>query len=166
MSIRVRYWDLAASSTGEGDWTVGVRMMLSETGLFYVEDVIRGQWTPLERDQVILQTAKMDGQDVRIRIEQEPGSSGKSLSDALVRMLAGYSVDVDRVTGDKVTRAQPLAAQVQAGNVKLVKGEWNRAFLDELHAFPEGAHDDQVDGASGAFNAIAGRGGTPRVRRL
>ena len=165
---QVRFWDLAASSdkAALGDWTAGVRMSVVEAGLFYIEDVVHGQWSPLERDRVILQTAQLDGPDVHIWIEQEPGSAGKSLTDALIRLLVGFTVHAERPTGDKITRAQPFAAQGQAGNVKIVAGQWNRMFLDELHAFPEGAHDDQVDGASGAFNKIAGKNFAPRVRRL
>lgn len=49
----------------------------------------------------------------------------------------------------------PLAAQCEAGNVRLVKGAWNRDFIEELCSFPMGAHDDQCDAAAGAFNKIA-----------
>ena len=36
--------------------------------------------------------------------------------------------------------------------MKLVKGPWNAAYLDELTAFPRGKYSDQVDASSGAFN--------------
>jgi predicted phage terminase large subunit-like protein len=36
-------------------------------------------------------------------------------------------------------------------------GWWNRAFIDELCAFPNGAHDDQVDAASAAFRSLLRR---------
>jgi predicted phage terminase large subunit-like protein len=62
-----------------------------------------------------------------------------------------------RSTGSKVERANPLSAQAEAGNIKLIQGPWIGAFLDELCAFPEGAHDDQVDATSGAFAQIARR---------
>jgi predicted phage terminase large subunit-like protein len=57
-------------------------------------------------------------------------------------------------TKDKEARAKPASAQAQAGNIKLVCGRWNAQFLDELENFPEGAHDDQVDALSGAFNEV------------
>jgi len=50
-----------------------------------------------------------------------------------------------------------LSAQAEAGNVKLVYNphkDWISAYLDEMHAFPTGKHDDQVDGSSGAFNKL------------
>ena len=40
------------------------------------------------------------------------------------------------------------------GNVKLVRGPWNDRYLRTLHSFPEGAHDDEVDASSGAFNDL------------
>jgi predicted phage terminase large subunit-like protein len=66
-------------------------------------------------------------------------------------MLAGWNVRGMRPASDKVTRAGPVAAQALAGNVKLLRGEWNGHFLSELHGFPDLPHDDQVDALSGAF---------------
>jgi predicted phage terminase large subunit-like protein len=43
--------------------------------------------------------------------------------------------------------------------VRLVEGPWNQAFVEELCAFPSGAHDDQVDAASAAFRALINRPG-------
>jgi predicted phage terminase large subunit-like protein len=64
-------------------------------------------------------------------------------------------VYADPVKGDKIERAEPFAAQWQAGNVKLVSGSWNRAYLEELRSFPNGKNDDQVDGSSGGYNKLA-----------
>jgi predicted phage terminase large subunit-like protein len=153
VDVRVRYWDRAATPGG-GDYTAGVKMSRTADGLFYVEDVVRGQWSPGERDRVIMQCAVTDGEGVQIWLEQEPGSSGVDSVQALVRMLAGYSVHASRVTGSKEVRAEPFAAQCEAGNVILVKGGWNSAWLDETLVFPNGQHDDQVDATSGAFTAL------------
>jgi len=43
-----------------------------------------------------------------------------------------------------------------AGNVRLVSGDWNRAYLDEMEGFPHGKHDDQVDASSGAHAKLVG----------
>jgi predicted phage terminase large subunit-like protein len=69
-------------------------------------------------------------------------------------MLAGYSVKTERVTGDKETRAEPFSGQVNAGNVWLIEGDWNKEFIEELRLFPNGSHDDQVDAAADAFNEL------------
>lgn len=156
-AVRVRYWD-KASTPGGGDWSVGVKMARAPEGRYFVEDVVRGQWSSLERNRVVRDTAKLDGPNVAVWLEEEGGSGGKESAEISVRELAGFNVHTERVTGDKISRARALSAQCEAGNVKLVQNpgrDWISPFLDELHAFPTGAHDDQVDGASGAFNKLA-----------
>jgi phage terminase large subunit-like protein len=59
------------------------------------------------------------------------------------------------VTGDKCERAAPLAAQCEAGNVRIVRGAWNQRYLEELCSFPLGSFADQVDASSGAFNKLS-----------
>jgi predicted phage terminase large subunit-like protein len=85
-------------------------------------------------------------------MEQEPGSSGvKVIDDYTRRVLMGWDFQGVPSTGNKEVRANPLASQAEAGNVKLVRGPWINAFLDEIELFPLGSHDDQVDAASGAL---------------
>ncbi len=156
---RIRYWDLAAADIGKGDYTVGVLIAKTPEGIYYIEDVVRGQWQASARNKVIKQTAALDftryGATVKIRIEQPPGLATEAV-DAIIRALAGFPVKADRVTKDKVSRAEPFADQAQAGNVRLVTGPWNAAYIEEHLAFPKGKHDDQVDGSSGGFNDLAG----------
>jgi predicted phage terminase large subunit-like protein len=154
-ATRVRFWDKAGTEGGDGARTAGVKMARAADGLFYIEDVVSGRWSAHQRETVIKQTAEMDGRSVAVWVEQEPGSGGKESAENTIRNLAGWTVRADRVTGDKATRAEPLAAQCEAGNVKLVKGDWNSAFLDELTVFPQGKYKDQTDAASGAFNKLA-----------
>lgn len=151
---RVRYWDKAGTAGG-GDYSCGVRVAQGPDGLYYVEDVVRGQWSAHERNQIERQTAELDGQAVAVWLEQEPGSGGKESAEASVRRLAGFTARAEPVTGAKEVRAAPFAAQCEAGNVRLVRGAWNAAFIDELATFPAGAHDDQVDAVAGAFNKLA-----------
>ncbi len=149
----VRFWDRGATKTG--DPTAGVRMGRNGTGRLYIRDVQRIAGRPLEVERLIRQTAELDGPDVPVWMEQEPGSSGVDTIDHYTReILQGFIFRGKRSTGDKVTRADPLAAQAEAGNVALVRGDWNATFLDEVANFPFGEHDDQVDAASGAFNAL------------
>ena len=49
---------------------------------------------------------------------------------------------------------EQFAAQVNIGNVKMLRGDWNKALVDELRNFPNGKHDDQVDGCSDGFNEL------------
>jgi len=152
----VRAWDSAATE-GDGDYTVGVLMGRGEDGLFYVADVVRGQWDTAERNRIIRATAERDGVSVRVVVPEDPGSAGKDSARALVSLLAGFSVERKRATGSKDVRAEPFSAQVNAGNVKLLRGAWNTAFVEELRAFPRGRYDDQVDAASDAFNDLVRR---------
>ena len=165
----VRFWDLAATEPHSGnmnpDWTVGT-LMLFDQGIAYVMDVrkIRAKGDKVE--QLIAQTAAEDGHMVAIRVEQEPGSSGKALIDQYARyVVPGYDLIGIRASGDKVTRARPFAAAAANGNVRLVRGPWITEWLDELASFPEASdHDDQVDSAVGAFTFLAGLG-LPQRRR-
>lgn len=151
---RVRYWD-KASTAGGGDWTAGTRGSEALDGVVYIEQVERGQYGAGDRENLIKQKAQTDPVGTRVGVEQEPGSGGKDSAQLTVKSLKGYIVFADRPTGDLIERAQPLAAQAQVGNVKLIKGEWNEAFLRELHAFPtKGIPDDQVASACGMFKLL------------
>lgn len=153
----VRAWDLAAST--KGDYTAGVKLGKdAETGLFWILDVQRGQWTPDDRNRVMLQTAALDGRQTKIRIAQDPGQAGVDQVQALTRMLAGYSVRSERVSGSKEARADALAAQINAGNVRMIEGEWNKAFIEEMRTFPLGRNDDQIDAAADSFSELTSGG--------
>lgn len=151
----VRYWDLAATLRG-GCYTVGAKLgqTLGPDGRPWVHDIVRGQWDSSARNEVIRQTAEMDGRQTIIGIEQEPGSGGKEAAQAIARSLAGYRVRLDRPTGDKVLRADPLSSQVNAGNVMVARGEWNHDFFEEFRYFPNSTYKDQVDACSGAYNML------------
>lgn len=150
----VRFWDKAGTDGG-GAYTAGVKMGLGQDGLFYVMDVVRGQWSAPQRERTIRATAELDGIVVKQWIEQEPGSGGKESAEATVRNLAGYSVEAERPTGDKAVRAEPFAVQVEVGSVRMVRAEWNQAYIDEMKTFPVGKYKDQMDASGGAFNKLA-----------
>ncbi|MFL9997991.1 phage terminase large subunit [Paraburkholderia sediminicola] len=146
----VRGWDLA-SIEGDGDWTAGAKLGRLADGRYVIGDMTRGRWGPDRRDAIIAGTAELDGARVRIDLPQDPGQAGKTQVLYLTRQLSGYRAASSPETGDKVTRAEPFAAQVNAGNVLMVRADWNPALVSELRAFPYGAHDDQVDALSRAF---------------
>lgn len=149
-SVRVRAWDLAASLTGKR--TAGVLIAKTPAPHEYVvEDVIKGKWLPGERDTIIRQVAEEDGTSVAVRIEQEPGSGGLAQVHAIVSSLAGYNAAGMRLTGDKVTKADPVAAQAGIGRLQVVSGDWNADFIAEMEAFPMGTYLDQVDALALGF---------------
>lgn len=150
----VRAWDLAATAqtgTRDPDWTVGVKLARLPDDRFVVLDVVRLRGGPDEVEAAIVNIATQDGKNVRISLPQDPGQAGKQQVLYLTRKLVGHTVESSPETGDKSTRAAPVASQVNVGNVSIVRAPWNRAFLDEMSGFPDASHDDQVDALSRAF---------------
>lgn len=155
---QVRYWDLAATEVKPGrdpDWTAGGRVGELD-GIYYVVDIRRTRSTPKGVEDLVKQTAELDTVKITIHMEQEPGSSGVNTIDHYRRnILKGYSFYADKKTSNKVERALPLSSAAEAGNVKLVRGPWNKEFLDEAEQFPGGKHDDMVDVVSGAIAMLS-----------
>lgn len=148
----VRGWDLA--STTDGDWTAGLKLGRTMEGRFIIADVVRLRAGPDERDAAIVNTTAMDGRQGKVSIPQDPGQAGKTQVLYLTRSLAGYRVVSSPESGDKVTRAEPAAAQVNIGNVSMLRADWNQPFINELRMFPNGNFDDQVDALSRAFGEL------------
>ena len=154
----VRYWDWAATkkqASNDPDWTAGVKMTALPNGQYVITDIKRIRDTPAVVDALVTQTAQLDGKGVRILFEEEGGSAGKNMTQKFARLLAGYHYTPIRSTGAKETRIGILSAPAQVGNLKLVQGPWNEDFLAEAEYYPNGAHDDQLDAAAGAYAELA-----------
>lgn len=147
----IRGWDFAASV--DGDYTVGAKLGKLPDGRFIIGDIVRDRLGVDDRDAALLNTAKRDGTAVRISIPQDPGQAGKTQALYMTRSLAGFSVEATLESGDKITRAEPFAAQVNVGNVLMLRAPWNDALVSELRLFPNGNNDDQVDALARSFNA-------------
>jgi len=145
----VRGWDLA--STIDGDYTAGGKIGRLEDGRYVIADMTRLRVGPDERDTAIINTAGRDGRATKQSIPQDPGQAGKTQVLYLTRQLAGFKVHTSPETGDKITRAEPLAAQINVGNVLMLKASWNDELINEMRMFPNGSHDDQIDSLSRAF---------------
>jgi predicted phage terminase large subunit-like protein len=151
----VRYWDKAGTKGGNGAETAGVKLGLTPDNQFIVLDVVHDRLAASEREALIKLTAQLDGPTVQVWVEQEPGSGGKESAEATVKNLIGFSCQIERVTGSKEVRAEPLQAQASVRNVKLLQAEWNASLLDELTVFPVGRLKDMCDALSGALNKLA-----------
>ena len=165
----VRAWDLAASAETRGrdpDFTVGLKLARDWAGGYVVLDIVRLRGGPHEVVQAIAATAAADGAAVPIGLPQDPGQAGRHQISYLTRGLAGHRVISSPETGAKETRAMPIASQVNAGNVCLRRAPWNRAFLEELQDFPDGAKDDQVDALSRAFAMLTNASAPARRTNL
>ena len=155
-----RGWDLAATDSKENvnaAYTAGVLMGKRRNGRFVILDVINQQLKAGDVRRLIGTTARTDQvryQQVRQRLPQDPGQAGKEQAQSYVSMLAGYDVKAVLESGDKVTRAEPMAAQWQQGMFDVVAGEWNEMYFNQLESFPESKFKDMVDASSSAFNEL------------
>ena len=156
----VRAWDLAATTKdedGEAAYTAGVLMGKRRNGRYVVADVINQQLSAEEVRRLIKNTAIADKakyKKYKVRLPQDPGQAGKDQAQNFIKFLAGFIVKYERESGDKVTRAEPWAAQWQAGNFDIVIGSWNDMFFNQLESFPEGKWKDMVDAGSSAFSEL------------
>lgn len=150
----VRYWDLAASTKTTADYTASAEVAMSDEGDLYVRDMIRGRWEWPDAKKIMISTM-YQGNGTRHGIEEAMHGLAAIQELRRERSLANISVQGIRVDKDKVSRALPWAARAEAGKVKLVRGEWVNAFLDEVCSFPQGTHDDQVDTVSGGAQMVA-----------
>lgn len=154
----VRYWDLASTepsaASPDPDWTVGA--LVGEVGgIYYLLDIQRFRKSPAKTEEIIKATALNDGYGVPIWLEIEGGASGKiTISHYTRNVLKGFICRGDNKNESKESRAKPVSSAAENSNVKIAEAGWNSDLLDELEAFPNGAHDDQVDAISGAFKCL------------
>lgn len=169
-----RFWDFAATerklAKSDPDYTAGVKTQV-HSGRYTVLDMVAEQLGPGAVEPFFLAVTKADvehakavGARYMVRWETEPGSAGKRETLRFVQLLAGIDGSGIPSQGDKVFRARAAAAQVQAGNVDILEGPWNTRFLSELHSFPDGPHDDVVDGFTGSCNVLFRGGGGSLIR--
>jgi predicted phage terminase large subunit-like protein len=150
-----RYWDLAASVKTAADFSASACVALDkESGDVYIRDVIKmkAEWPEVRK--TIVSTARAE---TAVQLGIESAMHGLAAVQELLRLpeLVHVALKSIRVDKDKISRALPIASRAEQGKVKLVRGNWISDFIDEATAFPHGAHDDQIDAVSGAFQMIA-----------
>lgn len=154
---KVRYWDLALSSKTTADYTVGTLLGQTTDKRLIVEDVARFQVDIGHLVNRIAEVAHADGEKVVIYVEAA-FFHGTFVQDLIKRSdMHGYAIRAVKPMTDKVSRALPFAARVDAQRVWVLQRAWTRDWLDELCSFPGGKHDDQVDSVSGAYTALGQR---------
>lgn len=148
-----RGWDLAGTTKKHSDYTATVKLAVRD-GVTWIAHAHHFKGAPDEVERTILQTAQVDSETFT-SLPRDPGQAGIAQSQALSRKLQNIRFEFTPESGDKATRAAPLAAQVNVGNVKMLKGDWNDALIGEMQMFPNGTHDDLIDAASRAYNRAA-----------
>ena len=164
--VIVRGWDLAATDAKEANaknaaWTVGLRFRYVKRKI-YIEDVIRFRGSPYKVRTKMRTAADQDGRIVIIDFPQDPGQAGKAQAEDIAADFPDRRAYYSPESGDKTVRAEAPAAQVEAGNVYLVRGAWNGLFLDEAAAFPGSTFKDQIDALSRAYHRAVRAPARPR----
>lgn len=156
----VRCWDLAATEkdeSGDAAFTAGVLMGKRKNGRYVVADVINKQMSAADVRQTIKHTAQSDYAKygrVVTRLPKDPGQAGKEQAESYIKFLQGFNVKTVAETGSKEARAEPMAAQWQAGNFDVVYGPWNEEYLMQLENFPDGKFKDMVDASANGFSEL------------
>ncbi len=161
----VRAWDLAFTTKTTSDFSVGARVGLMHDGTVVVGDVARGRWEWPQAIRTIATIAKQDGMAVPQGVETVGAQVGALQTLLADPLLVGLTFQPITVNVDKVTRALPLIARCEQGKLAIVRGAWNKDWLDEISAFPESKFDDQVDATAAALAMLATfTGGSELVR--
>lgn len=165
---RLRGWDLASSVPNEKngnkcDWSAGVLMSRDKMGNYYIEDVTIFQ---KQIDGVLTEikdTAWRDGLDVVQILPTDPGQAGRVAIKFVISKLAEFGIScraepMNPHSGKK-TRFQPFASVAHTRSIKIVRGDWNRRFLDDICGFTgeKGGADDIADATATVFNQLCRR---------
>lgn len=156
----VRCWDLAATEkeeNGDAAYTAGVLIGKRKNGRYIIADVINKQMSASDVRKTIYLTAQADRarfKRIRIRLPQDPGQAGKEQAQSYIKLLSGFDVTAVPETGSKESRAEPMAAQWQAGNFDIVHADWNEPYLEQLENFPEWKFKDMVDASANGFAEV------------
>lgn len=133
--------DPALSTKDTADFTAMVAWAVTPAGKLLVEDVVRER---LEAPDVIKRAEQLAMKWGATWI----GFEAVAYQAALVQFArrAGLPARPLKADRDKVTRALPLAARLEAGDVQLkAEAHWLEELERELLLFPNAPHDDQVD---------------------
>lgn len=154
--VLTRGWDLAITEKQSADFTAGALAGWDGYTLYLV-DMFKRQWSWAKvRNSMIEQAHKDKAKHGVLRIAVE----GVGGFDAIYQDVKDALLGEIKVTkrnpgkGGKLMRAQGWLNLIEAGRVVIVRGPWNKDFIEELQTFPEGIHDDQCDAVSIAHEEL------------
>jgi len=168
---RVRFWDLAATEKkqvkDDPDETVGSLVSKlydidTRKDIFCVEHQVFGFWAWEQLLDAIANTARHDGMEVPVVLEEEPGSGGKNQVAAVKAHFKQYpDLQYHKVVGqsakkvgDRVMAANHWFAIAAEGRMEMVKGSWNERTLGQIDGFTQIVHDDRVTSITGAMSSL------------
>ena len=155
---QIQSWDMSfkdekAAKSGDPDPVVGQVWYRTGADMFLVDQVRDRMDFPKTCQAVETMSVKWPGTTAKL---VEDKANGSAVIATLKSKIVGLiPVEPD---GGKIARTNAVAPTVEAGNVYLphpLLVPWVNGFIEECAAFPNGAHDDQVDSASQAINRLA-----------
>lgn len=147
-------WDMAFKDTKSSDYVVG-QVLARRGNQVIVVDQVRDRLDFTATVRAVQALAARWPQAVAKLVEDK--ANGTAVINALRRSVSGLiPVEPD---GSKVARASAVAPFIEAGQVWLPDPTlpgcaWAADLIDEAAAFPNGAHDDQVDALSQGLNRL------------
>lgn len=156
--VTVRGWDIAASTRSTSPFTASSKIRIAANGTVYIMDVTNDRIDAAGFEAHAVAVNLADPADTIIDIPQDPGPSAKILVTSLAKRFHGRTYLYSPEDGAKDTRAMPFAAQCKAKNVVLVRGAWNKQFIQQAKTFPRGMFKDIIDACSRAYARAASRG--------
>jgi predicted phage terminase large subunit-like protein len=158
----IRYWDRACTvpsdENPDPDWTAGAKVGVDANNNVYIFDIFKDRLPSLDVIKSVEVMSQIDTTEVTVGLEQDPGQAGKMEMDFYVNKLIGCPIEPYPKRRSKMAYWRPLATQAKNGNVYLVRGAWNEAFIQEAEGVTDGTqkgHDDQVDAVAGGFMVLA-----------
>ena len=158
---RIIFADTAQKTKEASDYSVFQCWGYTATKQAVLLDQVRGKWEAPE----LLAHARAfwnkhmgeTGKGSLRAFKVEDKVSGTGLIQTLKR--EGMPVLGIQRSTDKLTRVMDAAPYIESGNVLLPsKAPWLSDFLAECSAFPNGAHDDQIDPMCDAVAEVHGSG--------
>lgn len=158
----VRAWDLAGTEDKKANnpedgpaYTAGVLIGKRKNGKIVIADVINRRLNPSDVRKVVLDTARADKaafkSKYRIRMNQDPGQAGVDQKEQYLKLLSGFSINIERESGSKEVRAEALSAQWINGNVEVLNAPWTSIYLSHMDGFPDRTFKDMADASSTGF---------------
>lgn len=153
----IRGWDLACTEKQAADFTAGAKLGWDGYNLYLI-DITKRQWAWAKMRKLVIETAWADkAKDNILRIAIE----GVGAFDGIYTDVKDALLGEIRVTKrnppkgfDKLLRAIPWLNLMEAGRFFMVRGAWNKDFIEELEPFPDVVHDDQVDAVSIGYEEL------------
>jgi predicted phage terminase large subunit-like protein len=149
----VRGYDLAISTKDTADRTASFRCAIDADGNLYIADGFAGRIDFPEQRRYVLDRLNREKETIHCVESALHGTALVQDIRSTAPRNAGRLTAV-RPSKDKVTRALRWSPIAESGKVRLVKGAWVNAFIDEACTFPAGTHDDQIDAVSIAVDAL------------